>query len=218
MKHWLRNSFVAGLVLLAPLVVTVVALRIVFGWVLGFVDPLVQATELTAYTGNIEIVAQLMALGAIVVFVVFLGALTQREVGNRVTAGLDRAIGIIPLVRVVYTSVRQVSDSLSSQGSRFESVVLVEYPREGLHAIGFVTDESPSAVVAETGPAYNVYIPNSPNPTNGLLIMVPEDQVTEIDMSPRRGIRLLVTTGMAESSSDLDTLEQELDVDLDEIK
>ena len=218
MKHWLRNSFVAGLVLIAPLVVTVVALRVVFGWVLGFVDPLVQATELTAYTANIEIIAQLVALAAIALFVVFLGALTQREVGNYVTSGLDRAFGIIPLVRVIYASVRQVSDSLSSQSSRFESVVLVEYPIEGTYAIGFVTDESPKSVLAEVGSAFNVYIPNSPNPTNGQLLLVPEDRVTEINMSPRRGIRLLVTTGMAESSSDLDALEDEFNVDLDEIK
>lgn len=218
MRHWLRNSFVAGLVLLAPLVVTIVALRIVFGWVLGFVDPLVQAMELTAYTGNIEIVAQLLALAAIALFVILLGALTQREIGIYVTSGLDRAFGIIPLVRVIYTSVRQVSDSLSSQSSRFESVVLVEYPHPDMYAIGFVTDESPTAVLSEVGPAYNVYIPNSPNPTNGQLQMVPEDELMEIDMSPRRGIRLLVTTGMAESSSDLDALENEYDVDLDQIK
>lgn len=217
-KHWLRNSFIAGLVLLAPMVVTIVALRFVFGWLTGFIDPFVQATDLVTLTANIEIVAQLLALGILLVVIVLVGFLTQWGVGERMLGGVDRAFNVIPLVRVIYMSVRQVSDSLVSQQSRFESVVLVEYPRDGIYSLGFVTDESPDPVETATGPAYNVYIPNSPNPTNGHLAMVPEDQVTEIDMPPRRGIRLLVTTGMAETSADLDELEQDVDTDLEQLK
>lgn len=217
-KHWLRNSFLAGLVLVAPLFITIVALQFVFGWLTGFVDPLVQASGLLELTGNNELVAQVLALGILVGAIVFVGFITQWSLGERVFGGVDRAINFIPLVRVIYTSVRQVSDSLMSQQSRFESVVLVEYPREGLYTLGFVTNDSPQPVQTETGPAYNVYFPNSPNPTNGLLVMVPEEEITEIDMSPRRGIRLLVTTGMAETTDDLDALEDQLDTDLQELK
>lgn len=218
MKHWLRNSFVAGLVLVAPLVITVVALRIVFGWLLGLVDPIVAATQLTALTGNNELVAQLLALGVLLGIIVLIGAVTQWGLGRRLFGELDRLIGLIPFVRVIYMSVRQVSDSLTSSESRFETTVLVEYPREGVYSIGFVTDESPDPVQAATGPAYNVYLPFSPNPTNGQLAMVPEDQVTEIDMAPRQGLRLLVTTGLAESTDDIDEMEQYVDADLDELK
>jgi uncharacterized membrane protein len=216
-KHTFRNSFVTGLVLIAPLVITIVALRIVFGWILGFIDPIVQATQLTRYTANIEIVAQLLTLGMILLFIMLLGFSIQRGVGVRALGGVDRAIGLVPLVRVIYSSVQQVADSLLSSGSRFESVVLVEFPREGIYAIGFVTDESPKPVQTEIGTAYNVYMPNSPNPTNGWLTMVPEEQVYEIDMSPRRGIHLLVTTGMGQSG-DEEEIEEQIGVDLDQLR
>jgi uncharacterized membrane protein len=206
---------IAGLVLVAPLVITTVALRIAFRWILGLIDPIVQATQLTRYTANIEIVAQLLTLGAILLLIMLLGFVTQRGIGGRTLGGMDRAIGLVPLVRVIYSSVQQVADSLLSSGSRFESVVLVEYPREGVYSLGFVTDESPEPVQTEIGPAYNVYLPHSPNPTNGWLSIVPEDQVYEIDMSPRRGIHLLVTTGMGQSG-DKDEIEEQIGVDLDQ--
>ena len=218
MRHTLRNSLVAGLVLIAPLVITVVALRIVFGWLRGFIDPVVRAAELTQYTANIEIIAQLLALGLILLFIVLLGFLTQRGLGQRMFGGFDRAIGFVPLVRVIYSSVQQVADSMVNQQSQFESVVLVEFPRNGIYLLGFVTDESPRPVRDEIGPAYNVYIPNSPNPTNGQLSMVPEDQVTEVDMSPRAGVRLLVTTGMGGSDGQVEALEEQLGVDIDNMQ
>lgn len=217
-KHWLRNSFIAGLVLVTPMVVTYIALRVLFGWLTGLIDPLVVGADLVQYTGNNEIVAQGLALVILFVTLVVIGYVAQLGIGSRLFGGVGRAVTFIPLVRVIYTSVRQMADSLVSQESRYESVVLVEYPREGIHSIGLVTAESPKPVQTATGPAYNVYFPNSPNPTNGHLAMVPKDQVREIDMSPRRGIRLMVTTGMAETSEDLEKLEAEIEADLDRLK
>lgn len=217
-KHWLRNSFIAGLVIVAPMVITIVALQVLFGWMTALVNPLVQATDLLSLTGNNELVAQLLALALVIGFIIFAGFITQWGVGERLFGGVDRAFNFLPFVSVIYTSVRQVSESLMSSQSRFESVVLVEYPRKGIHSLGFVTNDSPDPVQTETGKAYNVYFPNSPNPTNGLLVMVPEEEITEIDMSPRRGIRLLVTTGMAETKADIDQLEKDVDADLHELK
>lgn len=85
---------------------------------------------------------------------------------------------------------------------------MVEYPRPGLYALGFVTADSPAAVTDETGqPTQNVYFPNSPNPTNGHMALIPENQVTPLDMSVSRGIRLLVTTGIAESKEEIAELQ-----------
>jgi uncharacterized membrane protein len=80
----------------------------------------------------------------------------------------------------------------------------VEYPREGIYSLGFVTSESPSTVQNTVGEqVYNVYLPNSPNPTQGRFALVPEAQVQEVDMSVSRSIRLLVTTGIAEDQEEL---------------
>jgi len=216
-NHWLRNSFITGLILIAPLVITVIVLQFLLGWLTGFVSPVVDATDLAQITGEIEFLAQLLALAILVVLIILVGLLAQWGIVDRFSGGFGRVIGVIPMVRVIYASVRQVSNSLMSSGSRYESVVLVEWPREGAYSIGFVTAESPEPVQAITGEAYNVYIPNSPNPTNGNLALFPEEEVQEIDMSVRRGIRLMVTTGMAETSEDLEELEAEVDANFEEL-
>lgn len=212
LRHQLRSSLITGLALVAPLVVTFVALRLLFGWLTGLIRPLVQATNLARYTSNIVIVAELLAVVLLVVTLVIIGYLARVGIGNRFFGSVDRAISLVPLIRTIYTSVRQVADSLLSQQSRYENVVLVEYPREGVYALGFVTADSPQPIQTATGPAYNVYLPNSPNPTNGHLAIVPEDQVTDIEMAPRRGIRLLVTTGMAETPDELEQLAEETEI------
>lgn len=213
----LRNSFLAGLILIAPLAITFIVLQFLLGWLTGSVEPLVSATNLSQFTGNIEFLAQLLALAILLVTIVLVGMVAQWGVADRLFGGFSRIIGVIPMVRVIYASVRQVSNSLTSPGSRYESVVLVEYPRDGMYAIGFVTAESPDPVQAKTGKAYNVYIPFSPNPTNGHLAMLPESEVHEIDMSVKRGLRLTITTGMAETSEDLQALESEVDMEFEDM-
>jgi uncharacterized membrane protein len=208
-----RDSFIAGLVLLAPLLVTIIALRFVLGWLTGFVDPVVQGTRLAQYTANIEIVAQALALVLVVFMVTILGYIAQRELGQRLFGIFGRGVGLVPLVRVIYSSVRQVSNALLERSNRYESVVLVEYPRDGVYSVGFVTGDSPDEVLSVAGPeVYNVFLPNSPNPTAGRMVMVPDDQVHEVDISVRRGIRLLVTTGIAEAEEEMAELQAEADL------
>jgi len=212
-RQVLRNSFIAGLALLAPLVVTVVAMQFLVGWVTTFIDPVVQGTRLTQYTANIEAVAQVLALLLIAGFVVVIGYLAQGSVGGRVFGWIDRGIGVVPLVSIVYSSVRQVANALTEGSSRYKRVVMVEYPRDGVYSIGFVTGDGPQEAATAAGdPLYNVFLPNSPNPTGGRFIMVPEAELHELDISVRRGVRLLVTTGMAESDEEMMELRAEADL------
>ena len=193
----LKNSFVAGLLLVAPLVVTAFVVRVVIDWSLQFVNPVVAWTGLDAYVANDVLLAQVLAAVLILVTITVLGFVAQRRVGQQVFGGFGRVVTLIPLVNTVYGSVRQVASSLVDRNTRYESVVLVVYPREGTYAIGLVTAESPRSVETVTGePSVNVFLPNSPNPTAGRLVLVPEAQVYETEMSVREGMRLLVTTGM----------------------
>jgi uncharacterized membrane protein len=197
-----KNSFVAGLVLVAPLVVTLFVLRLLVNWLLQFVDPLVVWLGVAQYTANDHLVAQALTVIIIVSAVVLVGYLAQRSAGQRMFGNMGRVIDFVPLVNVIYGSVRQVANSLVDNRSRYESVVLVEYPREGLYSIGLVTGEGPPAADAVAGEdAVNVFLPNSPNPTAGRLVVIPADQVHEIDMSVRAGLRLVVTTGIGEEES-----------------
>ena len=192
-----KRSFVAGLLLLAPLVVTVYVLQVLTGWALRLVDPVVQGTRLTQYTANIELVAQVLAVVLIVASVTALGAVARWSVGRRVFGRVGRVVNIIPLVNVIYAGVRQVATALVEREDAYDRVVLLEYPTEGHFAIGFVTGDSPEPVEAVTGePSVNVFLPNAPNPTAGRLAVVPESRVHDLDMSVRRGLRLVVTTGL----------------------
>ncbi|MFB6301062.1 MAG: DUF502 domain-containing protein [Halobacteriales archaeon] len=193
----IKNSFIAGLILITPLVVTLYIVRLLVNWSLQFINPIVQGTRLTQYTANIEAVAQLLALVLIVGVITVLGYFAQRSVGRQVLGNFGRIVNVIPLISTIYASVRQVANSLVDRDTAYESVVLVEYPRQDVYSIGLVTGESPSAVTDFVEqPVYNVFLPNSPNPTAGRLVLLPEDQIHEIDMSVRRGMRLIVTTGM----------------------
>ena len=213
----LKASFVAGLALVAPLVVTLVAFRLIFSWLRGFLNPIIDGTGLIRLTGNVEVAAEILALLILFGIIAVLGYIAQRSLGAYAFGIVDRLIGLIPMVSVVYSSVRQVSDALVSQESRYESVALVEYPREGLYVLGFVTSQSPKPVLnALGGDAYNVYLPNSPNPTQGHFTLVPSDQVLELDMSVSRAIRLLVTTGIAENEEELASFQQEVKDQLEE--
>lgn len=199
----IRNSFLAGILVVAPLAVTVFVLQFVFTRLTGLLNPIVKATRLTNYTANIEIVAQLLAALLLALFIALLGDLASRKLGKRMFGSFERGVKLVPLVRTIYFGVRQVSESLVERSAGFESVVLVESPREGLYSIGFVTNEGPDEARETTGQSlYSVFLPNSPNPTAGRLLLVPNEEVYEVDMSVRRGIGLLVTTGLG--TDDLD--------------
>lgn len=196
-----KQSFIAGLILLAPLVITVYVLRVLAVWSLVVVNPVVRGTGLTQYTANIELVAQLVAGLLIVSAVTGLGFAARWSMGRRLFGRVGRVVNIVPLVNVVYATVRQVATALVERDTGYERVVLVEYPRRDHYAIGFVTGESPEAVEAVTGePALNVFVPNSPNPTAGRLVVLPVSQVHEIELPTRRALQLVVTTGMGDES------------------
>jgi uncharacterized membrane protein len=209
LRGTLKTSLVAGVALVAPLLVTVIAFQLVFGWLRGFLIPIVESTGLRALVG-IDLVAEFLALAVLVVAIAALGYLAQRSAGAYVFGVVDRLIGLVPILSVVYNGVRQVSDALTRQESRFESVVVVEYPRNGVYSFGFVTAETSRRASPPGENTYNVYMPGSPNPTQGHLLLLPETEFQSVDISVSRAIRLLVTTGIAEEREEMEQLHEEV--------
>ncbi len=207
-----KSGFIAGLTLLAPLFITIVAFQLLFSWLRGIINPIVTGTGLEQVTGDLPYVDEIIALLILVAFVTVLGYFAQQRLGSIVFGLMDQGLARVPVFSVVYTGVRQVADALTSQQSRYERVAMLEYPRDGLYAIGFVTSESPVSVEDETGEeTYNVYLPGSPNPTQGKFVLAPESEITELDMTVSQGIRLLVTTGIAEDRQGVAELQAEVD-------
>lgn len=201
-----RNSFVAGVVLVAPLAVTLLVLQFVFLRVSRVLDPVVGATRLANYTANSRLLAQVLAAVLIAAGLTVVGYVASRSLGRRLFGSLERGVRLVPLVRTVYFGVRGVSESLLDRVGGYERVVLVEFPRPGCHSVGFVTNRAPrAALTAADEELYAVFLPHSPNPTAGRLALLPPDDLTELDMSVRRGLHLLITTGLS-----VDAVEEEL--------
>ncbi|WP_415381209.1 DUF502 domain-containing protein [Halosimplex sp. TS25] len=212
----LKESFVAGLILVAPLAVTLYILRILVSWSLQFINPVVTELGLIQTAANVEVAAQILAVVLIVSVITALGLLAQWSIGKHLFGNLGRTINVVPLVSTIYGSIRQVATSLVESGSQFERTVLVEYPREDVYSVGFVTGEGRSSIDEVAGErAHSVFLPNSPNPTAGRLVMVPESQIHETDMSVREGMGMIVTTGMGSEEERLEAYEDEAVVAVD---
>ncbi|MEE6209801.1 DUF502 domain-containing protein [Salarchaeum sp. III] len=202
-KTSLKSDFLAGLILVAPLLVTVVLFQVAFSWGTGFLAPFIEGTRLATLTANNILLAQVLALVLFVAVVTVVGAVAQWSVGKRLLGGTGRVVTFIPVFRTIYGSIRGMVSSVTTRSSDFESVVYVEWPQDGIYRLGLKTGDSPAGVEEVAGEeAYNVFVPGSPNPTQGSLILVPESQAYESELSVRAAIRLLMTTGMTESEEE----------------
>jgi uncharacterized membrane protein len=203
----LKSAFFAGLLLMLPLAITLFIFRFVFNWLLGQVNPLVESAGVAQYTANIELIAQVVTILAIVFGITLVGLILQLNVGNRTFGEIGKMVDFIPLFRTVYGSVRQVANSFTGPSSTYQRTVFVEHPAEGLYSIGFITGDSPEELNEIEGETVqNVYLPSSPNPTAGRLAMVPESRVHDSELSVSQGIRLLMTTGTATTADEMEEM------------
>jgi uncharacterized membrane protein len=120
--------------------------------------------------------------------------------------------------RTIYSSIQQVTNSITESSNQYERVVLVQYPRQGIYSLGLVTGTSPKEATKTIGTtSRNVFFPGSPNPTQGRLVMIPEENIHETELSVRQGIQFLMTTGMAQDKSIIELDEDQIPVDPEQI-
>jgi uncharacterized membrane protein len=191
----LQRYLIAGVLVWLPVLATV--------WVLGFIVDLMDRTLLLlpqSLRPEALIGVRIPGLGALFAFVVVLltGLAVTNLVGRQVVAWWEELMQRIPLVRSIYGGVRSFTETvLSKSGTSFRKVVMVEYPRKDMWSIGFITAEDIHEVSAKTGETQVcVYVPTTPNPTSGLIVMVPRSQVIELEMSVDAAMKLIVTLGV----------------------
>lgn len=181
----LRAKMIAGVLALIPLVATFLILRLVFNAIDGTVQPLVKQAF------GREIVG--VGIGITVVAVYLMGLLVANFLGRAFIRWGESLILRIPIARWIYTFAKSIVDALSQTGKTPSRVVLVEWPRAGAYALGFLT----SSVVDGDGKTYhNVLIPNTPTPQAGLLAIVPEEEVIFTDMTLDEAIKMVVSSGV----------------------
>jgi uncharacterized membrane protein len=187
----LRKSFFAGLLVVVPVAASIGILFWLFNTVTNWLLPA------PLRGGEVEFLYRVAALLVFVVAVTVVGWVTRLMVGRRLVALAEKVLGRVPLLNRIYAFVKEVSHTLlAGQKTVFERVVLVEYPRPGVYAVGFVTSESEGEVQARTRESViNVFLPTTPNPTSGFLLMVPREQVIPLEMSVAEGMKLVISGG-----------------------
>jgi len=194
----LRTAFFSGLFLLAPLVVTVWAFGKIIGLVGGTFRPFFFFYVPASWQSRVwEGAWNVLATVIVLVLVTILGYFSRYVFGRFFLEVGERVIQGIPGVAQVYNTVKQIVDTFGSQNRNlFSKVVLVEFPREGTWTLGFLTNKQPGeAQVHLPAESWTVFVPTTPNPTSGFLLMLPREKIVELEMSVGDGMKMIISGG-----------------------
>jgi uncharacterized membrane protein len=187
--RWFRRYLLAGLALVLPTVVTAYVLWFLFTKLDGILGAYLREKTGLAFPG--------IGLAAIVAILLLAGMMASNLIGKRLIRFFQRGLESIPLFNRVYVAVRQISETLLSERSNvFRQVALVEYPRRGAYSICFVTSENSGEIAARLARrTVNVFVPTSPNPTSGFMLLVPVEDLIPLDMSVEDGMKMVISAG-----------------------
>ncbi len=194
--HRIRAYFLTGVVVIAPIAITVY-----LTWVfIHAVDVRVRPLIPLKYNPETYLPFSLPGLGLllVVVFVTLIGALTANFFGRALLRAGERVLNRMPVVRSIYATLKQIFETVVSQSTAtFEQVVLVEYPRKGIWAIGFVTSDTRGEIQRRSSEdLINVFLPTTPNPTSGFLLFIPRKDVVYLNMTVEEGIKKVISAGL----------------------
>lgn len=186
----IKQTFIKGLFALLPIVITLYALYFFISLLDNFLGGFITLIFGRPLPG--------IGLLASLILILITGFFVTNFVGARIVSFGENLIHKIPIVHKIYFGVKQIIDSISLQGKQlFSKVVLVEYPRKGYYAMGFVTGECKGEVQDKTSAhLVNVFIPTTPNPTSGMLILVPQNEIIYLDMTIEEGLKLIISAGV----------------------
>ncbi len=195
----IRKVFLTGLFVSLPLVITIFFFKIVFVTLDNFLGPLV--TQIIIQSGApIPEDFHLPGIGVIttVALIFLIGLVTKNYLGKKLWGVGESLVTQIPLIRSVYIGAKQVIDTfVNSQETAFSKVVMLEYPRKGIYCLAFITGTSKGEVQEITGEELvNIFVPTTPNPTSGFFLMIPKEDIVELEMSVEDGIKMIVSGGV----------------------
>ena len=200
-SRW-RANFLTGLAVVLPAVISLAIVRWLFGTVSNVTDLLLffiprHLTHERDGQGEMYWYWSLAALLFAVLLVSLIGRGARFYVGRKLIRLVDTVLSRVPLLNKIYVTVKQVNEAFSStKKSAFKQVVLFEYPRRGIYSVAFITsDEHPEASAKLGKKMVGVFVPTTPNPTSGFLLVVPESDVIPLEMSVAEGIKYVISLG-----------------------
>ena len=186
----LRNYFIAGVVVLIPIGFTLYLSKILIGISSKILPKNINPNNYLPFEiPGIEILIS-------IIFITFVGGLSLSFLGKRILKLIDDLFKRIPFLRTVYSAIVQMTETFSKKDDGKKSVVLIEYPRKGVWAVGFATRENNGEMAKKTNKKLiNVFVPTTPNPTSGFLLMFPIDEIIYLDMTFEEASKFIVSAG-----------------------
>ena len=192
----LRNYFITGVVVLIPIGFTLYLSKILIGLSSRILPENINPNSYLPYEiPGIEIIIS-------IVFITIVGGLSLSFLGKKILSLIDDLFKRIPVLRTIYSAIVQMTETFSNKDSGKKSVVLIEYPRKGVWAVGFATKENNGEMAKKTNKKLiNVFVPTTPNPTSGFLLMFPMDEVIYLDMTFEEASKFIVSAGTSTGKS-----------------
>ncbi len=192
----LRNYLFAGIIVTVPIAITVYLTMIIVEFVDAQIVPLIPPI----YNPETYLPFSIPGLGILVVLLVliFVGFVAANFFGRALIRTGERVIDRMPIVRTVYNALKQIAETVLQQSSNaFRQVVMVEYPRKGIWALAFLTSEAEGEVRRRTRrELISVFLPTTPNPTSGFLLLVPKEDLIELEMSVEEAAKMIISAGV----------------------
>jgi len=192
----LRNYFITGVVVLIPIGFTLYLSKILIGISSKILPQNINPNNYLPYEiPGIEILIS-------IIFITIVGGLSLSFLGKRILKLIDDLFKRIPFLRTIYSAIVQMTETFSNKENDKKSVVLIEYPRKGVWAVGFATKENKGEMAKKTNQKLiNVFVPTTPNPTSGFLLMFPLDEVIYLDMTFEEASKFIVSAGTSSGNN-----------------
>ena len=192
----LRNYFIAGIVVLVPIGITLYLTRFFIS-----ISSKLIPNELNPNSYLPFAIPGLEILLAII-FITIIGSLSLSFIGKKILKIFNDILKRIPILRTIYSAIGQMTETLAPKKGSKKSVVLIEYPRKGSWAVGFATKDNKGEISQKTNNnLVNIFIPTTPNPTSGFLLMFPKEDVIYLDMTFEEASKFIVSAGTSDTKS-----------------
>tara|TARA_B100000941_G_C28373850_1_gene483588 strand:+ start:61 stop:681 length:621 start_codon:yes stop_codon:yes gene_type:complete len=186
----LRNYFITGIVVLVPIGITLYLTKFFISISSNMIPKNINPNSYLPFSiPGLEIFLS-------IIFITIIGGLSLSFIGKKILQLVNETLKRIPILRTIYSAIGQMTESLAPKQGNKKSVVLIEYPRKGSWAVGFATKENEGEISTKTNKELiNVFVPTTPNPTSGFLLMFPKSEVVYLDMSFEEASKFIVSAG-----------------------
>ena len=200
MLNFIKRSFFTGLVFALPICITIFVINLLLNYIgthishilFGWLDIRI------CNSFGMKFLLNMISIAVVVLLIIAIGMLSKFFLGKWAMRAIEKFIEHVPVVKNIYKTIKQIVETFGQNHKEvFSKTVLIEYPQKDSYAIAFLTSETEGEIQDRTGQTVvNVFVPTTPNPTSGFLLMIPKKKVTELDMSVADGMKLIISGGV----------------------